>query len=118
MTSWPDGLRQSPEDLPDEERFRLQAMLHLAAIQLRTGGPVRFNDVSNFTFDGQRVALMDRQRGIRKPRVLDAALSFRTVHAPRPDLRPYDDAPGDDGYLRYKWRGTDAILRTSPFDEL
>lgn len=40
--------------------------------------------------------------------MLDAALSFRTVHAARPDQRPYDDSPGPDGYLRYKWRGTDA----------
>jgi len=39
--------------------------------------------------------------------MLDAALSFRTVFAARPDQRPYDDEPGPDGYLRYKWRGED-----------
>jgi len=68
---------------------------------------VTFDDVAQFEFDGRRVPLLDRQRGIRKPALLDAALSFRTVHAARPDLRPYDDAPGPDGYLRYKYRGTD-----------
>lgn len=31
-----------------------------------------------------------------------------TVFRARPDQRPYDDAVGDDGYPRYKWRGTDA----------
>jgi putative restriction endonuclease len=63
--------------------------------------------VATFEAAGQRIPLMDPQRGIRKPRVLDAALSFRTVHADRPDQRPYDDDPGPDGHLRYKWRGTD-----------
>ena len=76
-------------------------------MQLRTGGPVRFEDVAPFEFEGHRVSLLDRQRGIRKPAILEAALSFRTVHAPRPDRRPYDDAAGPDGYLRYKYRGDD-----------
>ena len=87
--------------------LRGAAFAHLGSVQRRTGGPVRFDDVANFEFEGQRIALMDRQRGIRKPRFIDAALSFRTVHANRPDQRPYDDSPGPDGYLRYKWRGTD-----------
>jgi hypothetical protein len=62
---------------------------------------------------------MDRQRGIRKPKVLDAALSFRTVHAPRPDLRPYDDAPGTTGTCDTSGVALmRTILRTSPFDKL
>lgn len=91
-----------------DDQVRTGAFAYLRAIQLRTGGPVRFTDVAGFDLDGERIPLMDRQRGIRKPRLLDAALSFRTVHAARPDLRPYHDAPGPDGYLRYKWRGIDA----------
>jgi putative restriction endonuclease len=90
-----------------DERLRAAAFAFLRAVQLRTGGPVRFEDVSGFEFEGARIPLLDRQRGIRKPAGLDAALSIRTVHAPRPDQRPYDDAPGPDGYLRYKWRGDD-----------
>jgi putative restriction endonuclease len=39
--------------------------------------------------------------------MLDAALSFRTVYAARPDQRPYADERGVDGYQRYSWRGTD-----------
>ncbi|CAN5545689.1 HNH endonuclease [soil metagenome] len=50
---------------------------------------------------------MDAQRGIRKPAVLDAALSFRTVYRPAGAERPYEDAAGDDGLIRYKYRGTD-----------
>ncbi|MGI8938909.1 MAG: HNH endonuclease [Iamia sp.] len=90
-----------------DSRLRTAAFEYLRALELETGGPVRFADVSQFYIDGERITLMDRQRGIRKPAILDAALSFRTVHADRPDQRPYDDAPGPDGYLRYKWRGTD-----------
>lgn len=67
---------------------------------------MRHSDVAGFEFEGRRVPLMDIQRGIRKPRMLDAALSFRTVFASRPDQRPYADDRGEDGYLRYKWRGT------------
>lgn len=55
----------------------------------------------------QRIPLMDHQRGIRKPKQLSAALSIRTVHASNPQARPYDDDVGQDGFLRYKWRGTD-----------
>ena len=38
---------------------------------------------------------------------LAAALSFRTVYRPEGRDRPYDDATGADGLLRYKMRGTD-----------
>ena len=68
---------------------------------------MRREDVADFNIDGQRIALMDPQRGIRKPKQLDAALSIRTVFSIDPGRRPYDDERGSDGYLRYKWRGTD-----------
>lgn len=91
-----------------DELIRSSAFAHLRVVQLTTGGPVRREHVSQFESEGERIALMDPQRGIRKPRQLDAALSFRTVHADGPGKRPYDDIPGPDGFLRYKWRGTDA----------
>ena len=81
------------------------ALAYLRAVQLRTGGPVRHADVARFEFEGERIPLMDLQRGIRKPRMLTAALSFRTVFASSPDQRPYADDRGNDGYQRYKWRG-------------
>jgi putative restriction endonuclease len=87
--------------------LRSAAFAFLDSVSVRLGGPVRYDDVAGFTFDGQRIPLMPTQQGIRKPRQLTSALSFRTVHAARPDQRPYDDLPGDDGYVRYKWRGTD-----------
>jgi putative restriction endonuclease len=83
-------------------------MAFLRLRQAATGGVVRFDDVAQFEFEGLRVPLLDRQRGIRKPGFLEAAISIRTVYAARPDQRPYADGEGPDGLLRYKWRGHDA----------
>jgi len=87
--------------------LRSAAFDFLGSVSARLGGPVKYDDVASFVFQGERIPLMPTQQGIRKPRQLQAALSFRTVHAERPDQRPYDDGEGLDGYLRYKWRGTD-----------
>lgn len=64
-------------------------------------------DIAEFTFEGERFRLMDPQRGIRKPAQLRSALSIRTVWRPEGAARPYDDAIGADGLIRYKWRGDD-----------
>ena len=90
-------------DAEIDERFRAAAFAHLRTLQLRTGGPTRLDEMS-FVFEGESFPLRNRQQGIYKPRILDAALSISTAYAPRPELRPYDDSPGPDGYLRYKWR--------------
>ena len=63
--------------------------------------------LSTFEYDGQRIALMDRQRGIRKPARMNAALSMRTVFTKPGDTPPYADAEGNDGLQRYKYRGED-----------
>ena len=55
---------------------------------------MRREDVADFRIDGQRIALMDPQRGIRKPKQLDAALSIRTVFSIDPSRRPYEDERG------------------------
>lgn len=65
------------------------------------------DEIKDFRFDGAPLPLMDLQRGIRKPAVLEAALSFRTVYRPEGADRPYEDAVGVDGLIRYKYRGTD-----------
>jgi putative restriction endonuclease len=93
------------EEVEYDTYLRSAAFAFLDRVTTRLGGAVRYADVADFPFDGERIPLMPTQQGIRKPRQLQAALSFRTVHADRPDQRPYDDATGDDGYLRYKWRG-------------
>ena len=79
-------------------------------LKLRTSDgleSISSTDLLDFTFDGQHFRLMDPQRGIRKPKELAAALSIRTVYRPDGAKRPYEDEMGDDGLLRYKWRGED-----------
>lgn len=81
-----------------------------AAMQFLKGRPTPYVDyawVSGFTFGGERITLMDPQRGIRKPARLRAALSIRTVYTPPNKERPYFDDVGPDGFPRYKYRGTD-----------
>ncbi|KGN36349.1 HNH endonuclease [Knoellia subterranea] len=88
--------------------LRREAMAWLA---LRTNDgldALTTEEIKEFRFRGQPMPLMDPQRGIRKPAVLDAALSFRTVYRPEGADRPYEDSRGEDGLIRYKYRGTDA----------
>lgn len=60
-----------------------------------------------FVLDGERVPLLGPQ-GIFKPRVLEAIpLSITTVPVVEGEARPYDDAFGPEGLLRYRYRGTD-----------
>ena len=93
-----------------EEQFSRQvreaAMLWL---DQRSSRQVDYAWLSTFEYDGQRIALMDRQRGIRKPASMNAALSMRTVYTKPGDTPPYFDAEGTDGLQRYKYRGEDLM---------
>jgi putative restriction endonuclease len=75
----------------------------------RAAGKETFSqdDTSGLLLAGETIRLMPTQQGIWKPKPLAAALSFRTVYRPEGSDRPYDDAPGDDGFYRYKMRGHD-----------
>lgn len=65
------------------------------------------SELASFIYDGERLPLLDPQRGIRKPATMSAALSFRTVYTPPAQEPPYADSEGPDGLLRYKMRGND-----------
>jgi putative restriction endonuclease len=88
-------------------RLRRAAMAWLDAVTRRGEELVSFAQLARFEFEGRRIALMDRQRGIRKPAGLDAALSFRTTFTPPDRVPPYADGEGPDGLVRYKYRGQD-----------
>lgn len=61
---------------------------------------------AGFAFEGERVPLLGPQ-GIFKPRVLTRVpLSITTAPVIEGETRPYDDAFGEDGLLRYRYRGT------------
>lgn len=79
----------------------------MAWLDRRPTSRVDFNWLSSFEYEGTRIALMDRQRGIRKPAGLQAALAIRTTFTPPGQLPPYADDIGPDGLQRYKYRGTD-----------
>lgn len=93
-----------------DARLRERAFAYLNAVTLQGGGLVTREQLEAFTFEGRRVPLIARQRGIHKISELPAPLSILTTYSPSPDLRPYEDEVGPDGYLRYKWRGTDPNL--------
>lgn len=108
-STWPLGSREAGrtdrvDDPVESRRIRLAAMGWLDA---RSTEKVTFDWLSTFEYGGRRIPLMDRQRGIRKPAGMAAALSIRTTFT-RPDQAPpYNDAIGDDGLQRYMYRGTD-----------
>ena len=91
-------------------RLRDQAFAYLRTVSGFGGGLVTREQLEAFTFEGRRVPLIARQRGIHKIAELPGALSILTTYAPTPVDRPYEDEVGPDGYLRYKWRGTDPDL--------
>ncbi len=95
-----------------EERLRELALRHAAFAWLdeqRAGGKETFTqaETSKVLLLGQPFRLMATQQGIWKPRELSAALAIRTVYRSEGSPLPYDDGVGQDGFYRYKMRGTD-----------
>lgn len=91
----------------DDAKLRASALTWLTVRSNDGADPVRREELESFEFEGTRVPLIDRQRGIRKPHFLRAALSIVTVYRAEGQARPYEDSTGSDGLIRYKWRGDD-----------
>lgn len=68
--------------------------------------PITWDVLQSFYFGGDRVHLVSQQ-GIFKPAILDLPISIRTTPPGQDGSRPYEDEISDDGFLRYKYRGTD-----------
>ncbi|MCX2966279.1 HNH endonuclease [Gordonia aquimaris] len=90
-----------------DRELRLEAMGWLTRRTQDGLEAIRSDELLEFSFNGSPFRLMDAQRGIRKPRELESALSIRTVYSPDEARRPYADEIGDDGSITYKWRGDD-----------
>lgn len=76
----------------------------------RTGDGAEYltrDDVLDYRFQGEKFRLQPTQNGIHKPKQFAGALSIQTVYRAPGAARPYNDAVGEDGVLRYKWRGDD-----------
>lgn len=94
-------------------KLRLSAVEHLKRIS--AGGVLSSDDLkAGFTFEGQRVPLVNPQRGIFKPAVMTRLLSIRTVFPQSGRRIWYDDQRlvheqierGDD-VIDYAFMGTD-----------
>lgn len=90
-----------------DDELRASMFAYLNSVRAKSGGPVTQSDLMSFVFDGQPVSLLQHMRGIRVVSGLPAALTIRTTFRQRPEDLPYADEIGPDGYVRYKWRGTD-----------
>jgi putative restriction endonuclease len=91
-----------------DTRVRTQAFQFLTE-QTRLHGEVVPRDLleRGFDLEGRRVPLIGPQ-GIFKPAVLaEMPISITTVPVREGEARPYDDGVGPDGFLRYRYRGTD-----------
>ncbi len=90
-----------------DEKLRAAAFDHLTRLLDRSpDGALASVDINRFEFEGRTTPLVV-QTGIWKPATLDAALTIRTTYTPPSQLPPYADNLGDDGLVRYKWRGVD-----------
>jgi putative restriction endonuclease len=88
-----------------DDRIREAAMTWLDELVRPGHEQVTMSEVSEFTFAGERIRLIDRGRGIRYPKSMRSALSIATTFTSPNEVPPYFDSKGPDGLQRYKYRG-------------
>jgi putative restriction endonuclease len=91
-----------------DDRLRAIPREYVRGQASQNGGVITRRELETFVFEGTRFPLIEPQRGIRKAAGFDAAISFLTTYRERPEERPYDDRIDDEGFIHYKWKGTDA----------
>ncbi|MGP0223582.1 HNH endonuclease [Paenarthrobacter sp. NCHU4564] len=91
-----------------DSRVRREAQAWLAVRTNDGADAIHYLDLEDFRVGDTRLPLKSRQRGIWKPKFLDAALSITTTFRRAGQERPYEDEVGSDGLLRYKWQGDEA----------
>jgi putative restriction endonuclease len=97
---------RSVADAGFEARARLAALDWLRERSAVTGEETvrRKELMQGVTVDGRRLALIDLQRGIRKPAGFESALAITTTYTPPGQAPPYADEEGADGLTRYHYR--------------
>ena len=95
-----------------DRQVRWKAFDYVRSLEDRFGDVLPYRPLAEgFVFDGQRVPLLGPQ-GIFKPAVLpEMPLTIATAPPKPGKARPYEDEIGDDGFLLYRYRGTDAQHR-------
>ena len=90
----------------DGREFRASMMTWLNEASAKYGSALSGEMLRNFTFRGQRIALIGQQ-GIRKPAGFTHPISIRTTFTPPNALPPYHDSIDGGGLETYKYRGSD-----------
>ena len=84
--------------------LRLRAFAFLEELTNQFGNELPWKALAQgFESDGQRITLLGA-RGIWKPAAMQLPISITTSHRD-----PYGDEAGDDGFLRYRYFGLDAM---------
>ena len=88
---------------------------HLDALLVGTyDDTLTWDQTESFKWNEETFSIRQaRGRGISKPAKLMGALSITTAFTPFGREPPYQDLVGDDGFLRYKYEGTDPKLYTN-----
>ncbi len=107
-------MTDNPGPWSRDTRMRAAAFDHVRRLMELRGQLTSRDLQAGFMFEGERIPLVNPQRGIFKPRQMQFLLSIRTVH-PRPGRKVwYDDQRavdrvdfGADGTVDYAFMGTD-----------
>ena len=98
-----------------ELAVRVALFEHLDNLLLSTvDDTLTWDRTESFRWNGEIFSIrQSRGRGISKPGGLDGALSITTAFTQFGRQPPYEDLVGDDGYLRYKYEGTNPKTYTN-----
>jgi putative restriction endonuclease len=89
------------------DALRLAAFAHLDRLKrLHPDEALPSAEINAFSYNGKPLRLIV-QAGIWKPAGMTSALSIRTTYTAPNELPPYEDDLGADGFVKYKYRGTD-----------
>jgi len=95
----------------DDSPVRVQAFRFLETQQRVYPNAMPWNVLSRgFDFQGRRVPLLSQQ-GIFQPAVCRLPLTIRTAPVVEGRTRPYEDEVEEEGFLAYRYRGTDRSHR-------
>jgi putative restriction endonuclease len=85
-----------------DSQIRIAAFDHLKELVTIYGDVLPYKElIKGFLFKGERITLLGAS-GIWKPKLLEHPLSITTSSS-----GPYSDSLTNDGFLKYKYRGTD-----------
>ncbi len=94
--------------MDDDFDTRLRAAaLDFVCSRAERFGMVEYRELVDFQFEGRSVPLVNRPRGIRRPKGTLGALTILTTFRRNREDQPYQDIQGPDGLYRYQWRGDD-----------